>query len=96
MTSLCIAMKMVIWCFFLLQHPVRVAVVKGNAYGHGAVPVARHFMATGAADRLAVATVDEAIHLRRAGIDAVIHVLGNYFKKCIMGLIFKRDYGIVF
>lgn len=59
------------------KEAVRVAVVKGNAYGHGAVPVARYFIATDAADRLAVATVDEAVQLRNAGIDAVIHVLGN-------------------
>lgn len=62
----------------LLTLTGRVAVVKGNAYGHGAVPVARYLMATGVADRLAVATMDEAVQLRLAGIDGVIHVLGGY------------------
>ena len=50
-------------------------VVKANAYGHGAVLVARHILAAGA-DRLAVATLSEALELRAAGIDAPILVLG--------------------
>ena len=58
------------------------AVVKGNAYGHGAVQVARYLMDTGAADRLAVATVDEAVQLRLSGVDGVIHVLGRVITMC--------------
>ena len=50
-------------------------VVKANAYGHGAIPVARQILAAGA-DRLAVATLSEALELRTAGIDAPILVLG--------------------
>ncbi|PWC05033.1 alanine racemase [Agromyces badenianii] len=45
------------------------AVVKANAYGHGAVPVARAALA-GGADWLGVADIDEAHELRGAGIDA--------------------------
>jgi alanine racemase len=45
------------------------AVVKANGYGHGAVPVARAALA-GGADWLGVADIDEALELRRAGIDA--------------------------
>ena len=45
------------------------AVVKGDGYGHGAVQVARTALAAGAAE-LGVATVDEALTLRAAGIDA--------------------------
>ena len=37
------------------------AAVKADAYGHGAVPVSRMLEATGAADWLGVATVDEAV-----------------------------------
>ncbi|UOE42588.1 alanine racemase [Agromyces larvae] len=48
-----------------------IAVVKANAYGHGAVPVARAALAGGAA-RLGVADLDEAHELRAAGIDAPI------------------------
>ena len=49
--------------------PHVMAVVKANAYGHGAVPVARAALA-GGADWLGVADVVEALALRDAGIDA--------------------------
>jgi alanine racemase len=49
-------------------------VVKADAYGHGAVPVAWAALAAGAAG-LCVATLDEALELRRAGIPAPILVL---------------------
>lgn len=51
------------------------AVVKADAYGHGAVPVANAALQAGASS-LAVATAQEAGELRRAGIDAPILVLG--------------------
>lgn len=51
------------------------AVVKANAYGHGAVPAARACLEAGAA-WLGVAAVDEGLALRRAGIDAPLLVLG--------------------
>lgn len=51
------------------------AVVKADAYGHGAVPVAHAALASGAG-MLAVATAQEAGELRRAGIGAPILVLG--------------------
>ena len=51
-----------------------IAVVKANAYGHGDVAVARTLLGAGS-DRLAVATVDEAMRLRDAGIGAPIVVL---------------------
>ncbi|MFZ2174201.1 MAG: alanine racemase [Rhodococcus sp. (in: high G+C Gram-positive bacteria)] len=47
------------------------AVVKADAYNHGAVPVARAALAAGAAE-LGVTTVSEALELRRAGIEAPI------------------------
>ncbi|MGN6812224.1 MAG: alanine racemase [Thermomicrobiales bacterium] len=50
------------------------AVVKANAYGHGAVMVARTALAAGAR-WLAVATVDEGRQLRAAGITAPVLVL---------------------
>ncbi|MCH9667897.1 MAG: alanine racemase [Actinomycetia bacterium] len=43
------------------------AVVKADGYGHGATPVARAALAAGAAE-LGVATLDEALALRRDGI----------------------------
>ena len=50
------------------------AVVKADAYGHGLVPVARAFESSGV-DRLCVASLDEALALRRAGIESDILVL---------------------
>lgn len=47
------------------------AVVKADGYGHGMLPVARTVLAAGA-DWLGVATPDEALDLRRAGIDAPV------------------------
>ena len=52
------------------------AVVKADGYGHGAVQVARAAL-TGGADRLGVATIDEAIELREAGISSPIHLLSE-------------------
>ena len=51
------------------------AVVKADASGHGAVPVARAALAGGAGS-LAVATVNEAAELRTAGITAPVLVMG--------------------
>jgi alanine racemase len=50
------------------------AVVKADAYGHGAVPVTRALVAAGV-DGLCVATFDEAVALRAAGIEAPILVM---------------------
>ncbi|MDE2180546.1 MAG: alanine racemase, partial [candidate division NC10 bacterium] len=47
------------------------SVVKADGYGHGAVAVAQTALSAGAS-WLAVATVEEGIHLRRAGIDTPI------------------------
>ena len=52
-----------------------IAVVKADAYGHGAIEVAR---ALEHADAFAVASVGEAIALREAGIGQNILVLGGF------------------
>src|SRR5690625_1785952 len=51
------------------------AVVKADGYGHGAVEIAKEALAAGA-DYIAVAILDEAILLRKAGIEAPILVMG--------------------
>ncbi|MCC6831515.1 MAG: alanine racemase, partial [Thermoleophilia bacterium] len=51
-----------------------IAVIKADAYGHGLVPAARAFLGAGAA-MLAVATVDEVLLLRGAGIRAPVLLL---------------------
>lgn len=59
-----------------LQENVRMmAVVKADAYGHGAVQIAKTALSSGAS-YLAVAFVDEAVELRNAGISAPILILG--------------------
>lgn len=61
----------------LLQGSTKLlAVVKADAYGHGALPVARTLAAAGA-DYLAVATADEALALREGGIEISILVLNT-------------------
>lgn len=52
------------------------AVVKADGYGHGAVAIARTAIAAGAS-QLAVATVNEGVELREAGIEAPILVLSE-------------------
>ena len=51
-------------------------VVKADAYGHGAVPVASCLEAAGA-DYLAVSCLDEALELRRGGIRMPVLILGH-------------------
>lgn len=51
------------------------AVVKANAYGHGAVAVGRAALSAGAST-LCVAAVDEAEELRKAGVGAPLMVMG--------------------
>lgn len=51
------------------------AVVKANAYGHGAVGVAKFL--EDKADYLAVAATDEALELRKNGVNCPILILGH-------------------
>lgn len=55
-------------------------IVKANAYGHGAVEVAKTLVEAGAG-MLGVAAIDEAIELRENGIDAPILILGQIFRQ---------------
>ena len=52
------------------------AVVKADGYGHGAETVARAAICGGASS-LGVATLQEGIELRRAGLEQPVLVLGN-------------------
>lgn len=51
------------------------AVIKANAYGHGAVEVAKAL--TDLADYYGVAFIDEALELRKAGINKPVLILGH-------------------
>ena len=61
------------------MHPVgeAVAVIKADAYGHGAVQVAEELV--GDVDAFAVACIEEALQLREAGITTPILLLEGFF-----------------
>jgi alanine racemase len=59
----------------LSPQTIFMAVVKADAYGHGAIRVAEAALAAGAQE-LAIATLGEGIELRKAGITAPILILG--------------------
>lgn len=56
-----------------------VAVIKANAYGHDAIEVAKAL--TGLVNLFAVASIDEAITLKEAGINTPILLLEGVFEK---------------
>ena len=64
-------------------------IVKANAYGHGAVPVAHCLERRGAA-YFGVATGDEALELRAAGVRAPILILG-YVDEADMPAVVRHD-----
>ena len=61
------------------------AVVKADAYGHGAVACARALEAE--ADGFAVAAIEEALELREAGITAPILLLEGFFEAAELELV---------
>jgi len=65
-------------------------VVKADAYGHGAFEVAEALLENGT-EYLAVAFCDEAVELRKQGVEVPILVLGNSIQSDIESLI---DFGI--
>lgn len=65
-----------------------IAVVKADAYGHGAREVA---LALDEADAFAVATVGEAVALRDVGISQKILVLGGFTSAAELRICIERD-----
>jgi len=55
-------------------HPLIMAVVKANAYGHGVLPIARSIIKHKNAEYFGVALVEEGIELRKDNIHYPIHV----------------------
>ncbi len=76
-------------------------VVKANAYGHGAIKLAKLYQSLGA-DYLAVSNIEEALQLRRAQIHTPILILGYTPCGCakilaendITQCVYSYDYGI--
>ena len=58
-----------------------IAVIKADAYGHGAVPIARMLEEFDYIWGFAAATAQEALQLRRAGITRPILILGLVFEE---------------
>lgn len=71
------------------------AVVKADAYGHGAVPVAKAALQAGA-DMLAVAIPEEGEELRAAGIGCPILVLGGIAPDAAQGVVKNELTQVVF
>lgn len=65
------------------------AIVKANAYGHGARDIAQALSRQGI-ERFAVASLDEGIALRQTGFSASIVVLGALFEQQIIDLVAHR------
>lgn len=65
------------------------AVIKADAYGHGAVRCAQAL--EGEADGFAVACIEEALELRAAGIGAPILLLEGFFEASELALIVEHD-----
>ena len=69
------------------------AVIKADAYGHGAVRCAQALEAQ--ADGFAVACIEEALELRAAGIGAPILLLEGFFEADELPLIVEHDFWCV-
>ena len=69
------------------------AVIKADAYGHGAVRVAQAL--ENEADGFAVACIEEALELREAGIRAPILLLEGFFEASELPLIVEHDFWFV-
>jgi alanine racemase len=76
----------------LLEAKTKVLVtVKADAYGHGLIAVARRLVTCGV-DYLGVASIDEGIELRKAGIKTPVLILGLILQKDIAPLF---TYGLI-
>jgi alanine racemase len=69
------------------------AVIKANAYGHGAVHCARALSSE--ADGFAVSSLEEAIELREAGIIEPILLLEGFFSEDELACIVEQDLWLV-
>ena len=59
--------------------------IKANTYGHGAVQISRIYEDEGT-DYFAVSNIEEALQLRKAGIETLILILGYTNPNCVVEL----------
>lgn len=78
------------------QDTAIIPVVKTDGYGHGAVPIARALENNDRIWGFAVATIEEAMILRKAGIKKAILILGYTFPYCFEELIQNDIHPTVF
>lgn len=71
-----------------------VAVLKANAYGHGAVEVA--FAIQDHVEMFAVSSIEEAMQLREAGLTRPVLLLEGCFNASELTLASKHDFSVVF
>ncbi len=77
----------------LAPHAKVMCVVKANAYGHGALTIAR--VLAPLADALAVACIEEAIELRDGGIDAPILLLEGVFEASELEIAARQNFWVM-
>lgn len=74
----------------IAQNTGIIAVVKADGYGHGAVPIAKQLEASGDVAGFAVATAEEALSLKEAGIEKPILILGYCFP-CYYEVLIEKE-----
>ena len=73
-------------------HSQQYAIIKADGYGHGMVAVAQ---ALNDADGFGVASIEEALELRSAGINKPILLLEGFFHRDEIGLIMEKELQVV-
>lgn len=63
--------------YFIGQACELMPVLKGNAYGHGIVEIAKYITNECKIKKIAVAELKEAVQLRKAGIESMLFILGG-------------------
>lgn len=74
-----------------VTHPCAkiMSVIKADAYGHGAMPIAKELIEAGT-DWLAVSNLNEALELRKNGVETPILILGYTPSKCASVLAYNN------
>lgn len=80
----------------LPEHTKVIGVIKTDGYGHGAIPIARELEPLDGLFGFAVATAEEALILRKAGIKKPILILGYTFPYSYKALIENQVRMVVF
>ncbi len=80
----------------LPEHTKVIGVIKTDGYGHGAIPIAKELEPLEGVFGFAVATAEEALILRKAGIKKPILILGYTFPYSYKKLVEEQVRMVVF